>query len=277
MFLRGNFALKPLQSGKIMSNNKITQFSYFYWNTNEKKADKKTILFHDETCHDCDIVWCFWKNASWDTIWSSSELHPCLFSCFVCYIWVCKNLSELCCKIFCCSDIFFAPGWTAHQHVQHHLQNQPLAPLLITKSWQGKLLNPRAIRQTLLHFFCQPRLDLETILALLWNIPHLYERFTNHTPHSFVTLSSTTNLRLGLPNKVMSTCELSKLELDETKKEQWARVFLVGFSSSLVRVLWVRLKRNKPGNRVLVSSMGCFIVQLIFGAETRIRCRNTQR
>ena len=90
----------------------------------------------------------------------------------------------------------------------------------------------------------------------------MYERFTNHTPHSFVTLSSTTKLGLGLPNKVMSTCELSKLELDETKKEQWARVFLVGFSSSLVRVLWVRLKRNKPGNCVIVSSMGCFIVQL---------------
>ena len=152
MFLCGNFALKPLQSGKIRSNNKITQFSYFYWNTNEKKADKKTILFHDETCHDCDIVWCFWKNASWDTIWSSSELHPCLFSCFVCYIWVCKNLSELCCKIFCCSDIFFAPGWTAHQHVQHYLQNQPLAPLLISKGWQGKLLNPRAIRKTTTFF-----------------------------------------------------------------------------------------------------------------------------
>ena len=194
----------------------------------------------------------------------------------MCYIWVCKNLSELCCKIFCCNDIFFAPGWTPHQHVQHYLQNQPLAPLLISKSWQGKLLNPRAIRKILLHFFCQPRLDLETILALLLNIPHLYERFTNHIPHSFVTLSSTTKLGLGLPNKVMSTCELSKLELDETKKEQWARVFLVGFSSSLVRVLWVRLKRNKPGNRVIVSSMGCFIVQLIFGAETRIRWRNTQ-
>ena len=46
----------------------------------------------------------------------------------------------------------------------------------------------------------------------------LYERFTNPTPHSFVTLSSTTKLGLGLPNKVMSTCELSKLGLDETKK-----------------------------------------------------------
>ena len=92
----------------------------------------------------------------------------------------------------------------------------------------------------------------------------VYERFTNPTPHSFVTLSSTTKLGLGLPNKVMSTCELSKLGRDETKKEQWARVFLRGFnfSSSFVRVLWVRLKRNKPGNRDIVSSMGCFIAQL---------------
>ena len=47
----------------------------------------------------------------------------------------------------------------------------------------------------------------------------VYERFTNPTPHSFVTLSSTTKFGLGLPNKVMSTCELSKLGLDETKKK----------------------------------------------------------
>ena len=47
----------------------------------------------------------------------------------------------------------------------------------------------------------------------------MYDRFTNPTPHSFVRLSSTTKLGLGLPNKVMSTCELSKLGLDETKKE----------------------------------------------------------
>ena len=40
----------------IMSNNKILQFSYFYWDTNEKKADKKTTLFHDGICHDCDIA-----------------------------------------------------------------------------------------------------------------------------------------------------------------------------------------------------------------------------
>ena len=45
MFLCGNFALKPLQTGEIMSNNKITQFSYFYWNTNEKKADEKQPYF----------------------------------------------------------------------------------------------------------------------------------------------------------------------------------------------------------------------------------------
>ena len=179
MFLCGNFALKPLQGGKIMSNNKITQFSYFYWNTNEKKADKKTILFHDETCHDCDIVWCFWKNASWDTIWSSSELHPCLFSCFVCYIWVCKNLSELCWKIFCCSDIFFCS----------RLNSPPTRTTLFAKSTAGTTFDQQKLTeetsksqgnsQDSTTFFCQPRLDLETILALLWNIPHLYERFTN--------------------------------------------------------------------------------------------------
>ena len=30
----------------------------------------------------------------------------------------------------------------------------------------------------------------------------MYERFTDPTPHSFVTFSSTTKLGLGLPNKV---------------------------------------------------------------------------
>ena len=39
MFLCGNFALKI---GEVMSNDKIKQFSYFYWNTNEKKGDEKT-------------------------------------------------------------------------------------------------------------------------------------------------------------------------------------------------------------------------------------------
>ena len=66
MFLSGNFALKPLQIGEIMSNNEIT------WESSEKKADEKTTLFQDGICYDCDIAWCFWKNASWDTIRSSS-------------------------------------------------------------------------------------------------------------------------------------------------------------------------------------------------------------
>ena len=44
-YLCGNFALKPLQIGEIMSNNKIMQFSYFYWNKNEKKGDEKKTLF----------------------------------------------------------------------------------------------------------------------------------------------------------------------------------------------------------------------------------------
>ena len=48
---------------------------------------------------------------------------------------------------------------------------------------------------------------------------------TNPTRYSFVTLGSTTKLGLGLPNKVMSTCELSKLGLDETKKKYSEREF----------------------------------------------------
>ena len=103
---------------------------------------------------------------------------------------------------------------------------------------------------------------VETNYLKLYKNVIMCKRFTNPIPHSFVTLSSTTKLRLGLPNKVMSTCELSKLGLDETRKGEWAQVSFEVFSSSLVRVLWVRLKWNKPGNRVIVSSMGCFIVQL---------------
>ena len=57
------------------------------------------------------------------------------------------------------------------------------------------------------------------------------------TPHSFVTLSSTTKLGLGLPNKVMSTCVLSKLELDESKKYSEREFSFQFFSSSFVRVL----------------------------------------
>ena len=44
MFLCGNFALKPLQIGEIMSNNEIMQFSYFYWKSNEKKSQRENNL-----------------------------------------------------------------------------------------------------------------------------------------------------------------------------------------------------------------------------------------
>ena len=64
----------------------------------------------------------------------------------------------------------------------------------------------------------------------------VYERFTNPTPHSFVTLSSITKLGLGLPNKVMITCVLSKLELDEWKKYSEREFSFEVFSSSFVRV-----------------------------------------
>ena len=43
----------------------------------------------------------------------------------------------------------------------------------------------------------------------------------------------------------------------------WARVFLWGFFIEFCESLWVGLKWNKPGNHVIVSSMGCVIVQLI--------------
>ena len=54
--------------------------------------------------------------------------------------------------------------------------------------------------------------------------------------YGFVTLNSTTKLGLGLPNKVMSTCVLSKLELDESKKYIEREFSLEVFSSSFVRV-----------------------------------------
>ena len=57
MFLYGNFASKspkPLQVGEIMSNDKIMPIFYFYWNTNTKKADEKTTLFHDGIWYYCD-------------------------------------------------------------------------------------------------------------------------------------------------------------------------------------------------------------------------------
>ena len=79
--------LKPLQIGEIMSiNNEILQFSYFYWKSNEKKADEKTTLFQDGICHYYDIAWCFWKNVSWDTtIRSSSGLRTFELIWFACF------------------------------------------------------------------------------------------------------------------------------------------------------------------------------------------------
>ena len=65
-------SLLRLQTGEIMSNNKIIQFSYFYWSKYVEKADEKTTLPHNEISHDSDIAWCSWKNASWDTIRLSS-------------------------------------------------------------------------------------------------------------------------------------------------------------------------------------------------------------
>ena len=49
--------------------------------------------------------------------------------------------------------------------------------------------------------------------------------------------------------------------------KNWTRqkkvpVFLVGFSSSIVRFIVSSFGENKPGNRVVVSSVGCFVVQL---------------
>ena len=67
--------------------------------------------------------------------------------------------------------------------------------------------------------YCNILLYKQAIQLLLLSLL-LYERFTNPIPHSFATLSSTTKLGLGLSNKVMSTCELSKLGLDETRKVQ---------------------------------------------------------
>ena len=64
----------------------------------------------------------------------------------------------------------------------------------------------------------------------------MYERFTNPNLPSFVTLISTTKLGLGLPNKVMSTCVLSKLELDESKKYSEGEFSFEVFSLSFVRV-----------------------------------------
>ena len=46
------------------------------------------------------------------------------------------------------------------------------------------------------------------------------------------------------------------------QKKKGVLVFFVGFSSSIVRFIVSSFGENKPGNRVVVSSVGCFVVQL---------------
>ena len=85
IFGTGGTVLKPLQIGEIMSNNEITQFSYFYWKSNEKKADEKMTLFPDGICHLLRYYVMLLENASQDTIQSSSRLWTfelILFACF---------------------------------------------------------------------------------------------------------------------------------------------------------------------------------------------------
>ena len=55
-----------------MSNNEIMQFSYFYWKSNEKKADEKRTYFrwNLQSLRYCVMLL---ENASWDTIRPSSE------------------------------------------------------------------------------------------------------------------------------------------------------------------------------------------------------------
>ena len=81
MFLCGNFALKPLQIGEVISNNKIMQFSYFYWNTNEKKGDEKTTLFHNGICHAAIL-----RNASGKMHHGILFTPPLVFAYIVSYI-----------------------------------------------------------------------------------------------------------------------------------------------------------------------------------------------
>ena len=77
--------LKPLQIGEIMSNNEIMQFSYFYWKSNDKKADEKMTLFPDGICHLLQYCVMLLENVSQDTIRSLSGLWTfelILFDCF---------------------------------------------------------------------------------------------------------------------------------------------------------------------------------------------------
>ena len=49
MFLSGNFALKPLQIGEIMSNNEIMYFFTFTGNRVRKKPTRKRPYFKMES------------------------------------------------------------------------------------------------------------------------------------------------------------------------------------------------------------------------------------
>ena len=83
--MRSNNSGHRLQIGEIMSNNEITQFSYFYWKSDEKKADEKMTLFPDGICHLLRYYVMLLENASQDTIQSSSRLWTfelILFACF---------------------------------------------------------------------------------------------------------------------------------------------------------------------------------------------------
>ena len=53
------------------------------------------------------------------------------------------------------------------------------------------------------------RAKVNETLALKEDMAAMYEKFTDPTPHSFVTFSSTTKLGLGLPNKAMNNVRVS--------------------------------------------------------------------
>ena len=69
-----NSLLSHCKSEKSCQITKWCNFLTFTGNRIRKKTDEKTTLFHGGICNDCDVAWCFWKNASWDTIRSSSAI-----------------------------------------------------------------------------------------------------------------------------------------------------------------------------------------------------------
>ena len=73
----GNFALKPLEIGEIMSNNEIMEFSYFYWKTNEKKRRRENDLIS-------------WWNLPWLRYWVML-LEKCIMGYYSIVVWVSSN------------------------------------------------------------------------------------------------------------------------------------------------------------------------------------------